>query len=86
MEGLPPTAHNFDLTMAYTQSSFTYGNGKVAIPKLDRGPPPPPRPAPQSREDRVYGFLRLLLVAIWTADFRETVLELVKAAVNEVSP
>ncbi|KAJ4992890.1 hypothetical protein SVAN01_01594 [Stagonosporopsis vannaccii] len=34
--------------------AYTHNNGKVAIPKLDRGPPPPPRPPPaHSREDRV---------------------------------
>lgn len=36
--------------------SFPYSSGKVAIPKLDRGlPPPAARGAPaQNREDRVY--------------------------------
>lgn len=35
--------------------AYTYNNGKVAIPKLDRGPPPPIKPPlAHSREDRVY--------------------------------
>lgn len=34
--------------------AYTYSNGKVAIPKLDRGPPPPPKPpSSHNREDRV---------------------------------
>ena len=66
--------------------AFSVNSGKVAIPKLDRGPPPPPRPTPaQNREDRVYVFYHYYSKYLGHIDNLFAVQEPVRTVANEVS-
>lgn len=66
--------------------AFPIKSGKVAIPKLDRGPPPPPKPTPsQNREDRVCVTDHNWSICIGHADNRSAARGPVRTVVNGVS-